>query len=460
MEKSDLPFGSEFSPSQIDLIRVLEMAEEHSGDWHALENSIRREYFDVHPTSEYNRRKLANNCKLGMIAYGVLHRDGILTDLGKKLLSLKKTPERMYAVFARHILLNLKGLIVVQTAQDMQARGETVDLRKLREWLQERGIHFPRGGKHPSIMRLWLEKAGIITSADWQVDINRLEEIIGVSGDKIDELSMLTIEQKAFLKTLANMRETGPYWSNEVEKLATTIYGAKFDEKNLPKTVLYPLERTGYISLKRGTKRIGRGAKPFQVRLTDRMNSELIAPLVDCLESQAHPDLRPLLRKPFPEILKELSSADRHVKGLALEALAFYLMRLIDLRYVATRLRGEVTGGAEVDLIFEGARLIFSRWQIQCKNTKAVSLDDVAKEVGLTFQLKSNVVMVVSTADISVGAYKYANQVRDIKPLQIVLFGRNDLKDIAEKPFLIGEKIVRQAPFALALNKYYEKAIA
>lgn len=453
MVKSDLPFGSEFSPSQIDLIGVLEMAEEHSGDWRALENSIRREYFDSHPTSEYNRRKLANNCKLGMIAYGVLERDGTLTSLGKILLSLKKSPEKMYHVFARHILLNLKGLIVVQTVQDMQARGERVDLLKLREWLQERGIHFPRGGKHPSIMRLWLEKAGIITSTDWQVDINRLEEIIGVSGDTIDELSMLTIEQKAFLKTLANMRETGPYWSNEVEKLATTIYGTKFDEKNLPKTVLYPLERAGYISLKRGTKRIGRGAKPFQVRLTDKMKSELIAPLVDCLENQAHPDLRPLLRKPLPEILKELSSADRHVKGLALESLAFYLMRLIDLRYVATRLRGEVTGGAEVDLIFEGARLIFSRWQIQCKNTKVVALDDVAKEVGLTFQLKSNVVMVVSTGKIGTEARKYAHQVMSTTNLNVILLDSNDLQKIAHNPTYIADALNREARRAMEIKK-------
>jgi site-specific DNA-methyltransferase (cytosine-N4-specific) len=194
MVKSDLPFGSEFSPSQIDLIRVLEMAEEHSGDWHALENSIRQEYFDSHPTSEYNRQKLANNCKLGMIAYGVLNRDGTLTDLGKGLLSLKNAPEKMYQAFARHILLNLKGLIVVQTVQDIQARGEKVDLRKLRQWLQERGIYFPRGGKHPSVIRLWLEKAGIATTADWQIDISCLEKVIGLAGDVIDKLSMLSIE--------------------------------------------------------------------------------------------------------------------------------------------------------------------------------------------------------------------------------------------------------------------------
>jgi site-specific DNA-methyltransferase (cytosine-N4-specific) len=453
MVKSDLPFGSEFSPSQIDLIRVLEMAEEHSGDWRALEEAIRVEYFDSHPTSEYNRRKLANNCKLGMVAYDLLQRNGTLTDFGKRLLSLKKTPEKMYQVFVRHILLNLKGLIVVQTIQDMQARGERVDLRKLREWLQERGVYFPRGGKHPSIMRLWLEKAGIVTSTNWQIDISRLEETIGVSEDIIGELSMLTVEQKAFLKTLANMGETGPYWSNEVEKLASTTYGVKFDEKNLPKTVLYPLEKAEYISLERGTKQIGRGAKPFQVKLTNKMKSELIAPLIECLQSQAHPDLRPMLRKPLTEILKELSSADRYVKGLALEALAFYLMRLIDLKHVATRLRGQVTGGAEVDLIFEGARLIFSRWQIQCKNTKVVSLDDVAKEVGLTFQLKSNVVMVVSTGNIGGEARKYAQQVMSTTNLNVILLDSNDLQRIADNPTYIANALNREARRAMEIKK-------
>jgi len=53
-----------------------------------------------------------------------------------------------------------------------------------------------------------------------------------------------------------------------------------------------------------------------------------------------------------------------------------------------------------VDLIFESARLVFSRWQIQCKNYKksgaAVRVDDVAKEVGLTHTLKSNAIIVVT----------------------------------------------------------------
>lgn len=69
----------------------------------------------------------------------------------------------LYKALAKHILLNLYGITLVQCIQDMQTSGETVTLVKLREWLEERGVHFPRGGKHPSMMRLWLEKADIFT---------------------------------------------------------------------------------------------------------------------------------------------------------------------------------------------------------------------------------------------------------------------------------------------------------
>ena len=72
--KSDLPFGSEFSPSQIDLRRALELAEQHGGDWRAFEAAVRSAWFESHSTSDYNRGKLANNTKLGMIAYGIIDR--------------------------------------------------------------------------------------------------------------------------------------------------------------------------------------------------------------------------------------------------------------------------------------------------------------------------------------------------------------------------------------------------
>ena len=72
MPRSDLPFGSEFSPAQIDLPTILELALQYAGDWRGFEDAIRRQYFDSHTsTTESNRRKLANNTRLSLMAYGL-----------------------------------------------------------------------------------------------------------------------------------------------------------------------------------------------------------------------------------------------------------------------------------------------------------------------------------------------------------------------------------------------------
>ena len=133
------------------------------------------------------------------------------------------------------------------------------------------------------------------------------------------------------------------------------------------------------------------------------------------------PKLIELLTKPIDDILLELDAEDRYQAGLALEALAFKLMRILGMDYIATRLRNiSATGGAEVDLIFHSSRLVYSRWQVQCKNTARVSLDDVAKEVGLTHFLKSNVIVMVSTGDIGGDARRFANKVMQESNLDLL----------------------------------------
>ena len=127
--------------------------------------------------------------------------------------------------------------------------GEHTDLVKLRLWLQERGIHFPRGDKHPSIMRLWLERAGIFEPGSCRVNEKRLVEILGTTIQEVDEIAKFSPAQKAFLKALANVGSPGLHISSDIEKLATATYGARFDEKNLPKTVLYLLKDAGYIEI-------------------------------------------------------------------------------------------------------------------------------------------------------------------------------------------------------------------
>lgn len=449
--RSALPFGSEFSPSQIDLSKVLEISSKHGGDFKAFEAEVRSIYFENYNTDDNNKRKLANNTKLGMIAYGLIDKDANLTKLGHQLYQIRAYKKKLYKEFARHILLNLHGITLIQCVLDIQTAGETVELIKLREWLEERGIHFPRGGKHVSIIRLWLEKAGIFLKG-WQVNETRLEEIMDASLEEVEMLAMFTPEQKAYLKALANTGKAGPFSSNNIENLATATYGVKFNEKNLPKQVLYPLEKAGLINLTRGTIKVGRGAKPFYVEITDKFNTDLINPLLEQLEKQTKSDLRPFLRKPSEEIVKELGSTDKHKKGLALEALAIKLMRLIDLDYVTTRLRGSATGGAEVDVIFESSRLVFSRWQVQCKNTKRVTIDDVAKEVGLNHLLKSNVIVVVTMGEIGAEARKYSNKIMTDSNLCIVMVDGKDIDSIIENPTSIVDVFNREAKQAMKLK--------
>lgn len=449
--KSDLPFGSEFSPSQIDLVRVLDLAERHGGDWHAFEDAVRAAWFEGHSTSDYNRGKLANNTKLGMIAYGIIDRDANLTDFGQELLALKADEGDLYRHLARHILVHLHGMTLVRCIQDMEAAGEVVSLNTLRDALAVRGVHYPSGGKHPSMMRLWLAKAGVFVGSRWQINPHRIEEILGIEPDEFKTLANFTPVQRAFLRALANTGTTAPQPANEIARLATATYGQKFPEKSLPKLVLHDLEAAGFITAEKTTA--GRGAKPFLVTPTAKLIAEVVEPFLEQIKNQNDPKLVALLRKPLTAILAELDHKDRYVAGLALEALAFKVMRLLDMTYVATRLRANQTGGAEVDLIFESTRLVFSRWQIQCKNTGRVSLDDVAKEIGLTHFLKSNAIVIATTGDIGSEARRYANKIMSDSNLAIVMLDGRDLREICNRPATVVRAFQREARHAMNLKK-------
>lgn len=448
MKKSDLPFGSEFSPSQVSLARVLELAHQHGGDRHAFEKAIEAEFF----TGSNDPAGMAENNRLAMAAYGIIEReDAQLTDFGEDLLAIKGDEPKLYDALAKHILLNLNGMTMVRCIQDMVASGETINLTTLREGMAERGVHFPRGGKHPSMMRLWLAKAGVIVGNRWQVDPHRVEQVLGINPDEFEVLASFTPEQRAFVRALANVGSTDPQPANEIARLASATYGIKFPEKSLPKLVLNALVDAGYITADKTTT--GRGAKPFQVTATPKLVADVVEPLLEQLKGQTDPKLLTLLRTPLASILEEMQDTDRYVAGLALEALAFKIMRLLDMTYVATRLRANQTGGAEVDLVFESARLVFSRWQIQCKNTARVSLDDVAKEVGLTRFLKSNVIVIVTTGDVGGEARRYANKIMADENLAIVMLDGNDLSAISESPSDIVRAFQREAQHAMNLKK-------
>jgi len=66
MPKSDLPFGSEFSPNQIDLPVVLDLIDQCGGDKEGFEAVLKETFFRANKTSERNKQKLAMNLRLSV----------------------------------------------------------------------------------------------------------------------------------------------------------------------------------------------------------------------------------------------------------------------------------------------------------------------------------------------------------------------------------------------------------
>ncbi|MBC8492345.1 MAG: restriction endonuclease [Chloroflexi bacterium] len=401
-----------------------------------------------------------------MRAYGLLDEDGATpTALAGELLAIANTPDALYEQFARHILVNLRGIPLVETLEIMQTAGERITLHTLRKHLEQRGLHVPRGAVHLSSMRLWLAQAGIFDASVkggprlYEVNQLRLKEILGIGLDVIDELTQLNAAQRAFLRALTRIAEPDPFVANKVADLASMLYAVEYNHKELPKSVLFPLRDLGYIRVTKTTA--GRGAKPYEVSRTPKFRQEISGPILAAAAEKAGLVPKEVFERPLSQILADLKSPKKHVKGKSLELLAIYLTRLIDLDFKGWRTRSADTGGAEVDVIVEGARLIFSRWQIQAKNTKTVRLGDVAKEVGLSLTfIYSNVVMIVTTGDFTEDAYSYARHVMKTCNLNVILLNGAELKRISQDPTSIVAVLNSKAEQAMKVKERTDYFVA
>ncbi len=446
MAENRLPIGSEFSPSTIDLAKVLQLAAAHAGQPTNLESAFHQTYF------QGKDRRMSNNLKNSMISYGIIDELGNLTTVGQNLLSKVKNLPDMYADLATHILQNLNGITLVDTVLRMQDAGEKTSLENIREWLIERGLIVPEGKKDISMMKLWLQEAGAIRPGrrDWRIDEILYAKLAGLSTTDIDVLMAMPRDQRYFLKALVNTVDPAPYLASSIREAAQRIYGIQLPQKRFKEAVLDPLEKDGHITIRsRGT-----GKSP-EITPTSKLVKNVIEPILDQLNKLIRPELQHIIRMPLSTIVANTNNTalSNHDRGLALEALAIRLMRLVDLTYMDTRVREMDSAGGEVDAIFESDRLVFSRWQVQCKNTGSVNLRHVAQEVGLTPVYQSNVVTVVTTGTISADARGYAADIMKRTHLAIVLIDGEDLNQIIADPPSIIDVLDREARKAMRIKQ-------
>ena len=440
MNTNELPFGTQFSPEQINLRRLLELAQEYTGRTNKeFVEQIAQEFFAQKASPE----KLAGNTSISLKSYGIVAgRNTIeITEVGRNLLSITDD-DQLRKAFAKHILLNLNGLVFVETLRRMYLNGDSLTNANINIALIHQGFQLQQTSNNVQMMKLWLGQAGIILG-DWKINEAALKELLGIASNEIALFKELSPEQYYFLLALCNAASNVPLVATDVRNLATASYNIDFDEKAFASKVIKPLQDKGLITAQKTTG--GRGAKPYMVELTEKTKREVVEPLLMQFKDQVGNALADAYCKTFSDLRNEIDSEDAYVKGLALEAFAIKVMKIIGLDFIRTRYRDIQIGGAEVDVLFDSTRLLYSRWQVQCKNTSTVTIDMVAKEVGLSHMLKSNAIVMMTTGHLTSEAKKYARRIMEDMNLCILMLEKEDIDCIISNPTSIVDIFNRQS---------------
>ncbi len=438
-------YGDQFTPDKINFVDLLAMCMTEQMDRHALQAAIRAAYFEGHGQDPAQRgensTKMAMNCLLSLNAYGLIALEDTgraykVTALTHELLALQTDPQDVYRHFAIHILTQREGLLLCRLIENIRARGEQVTLEYLGEELNELGIKIPPNSTYISTMKSWLVLVGAMRPNGYHVNWEVVYDLLRVDADVIDDLYALLPEQKFFLLSLVSLGVTQYTPSNKIARHTRSVYKVRLTTKNLVKDILEPLEAIGLIDTQKRTT--GRGAKPHDVRLSDKGRTEILKPIIENLAHISELTTTEV-DQPFEDVVVQLDADDRHVKGKALEIFAVWIIRLLGLRFTEWRMKSyQSTGGGEVDVMAASDKIVYNRWQIQCKNMKSpVHIDVVAKEVGMTFMTKADVVMVITTSSFTSAAVNYANLVSDNSRYYVILLEREDIERIVADRTLI-----------------------
>lgn len=449
MEPNKLPFGTQFSPNIINLKDLLQMASDYTG--HPISDLVQEIAKKYWPTSAESK-KMAGNCKIALTNYELVTEDTIqLTEFGQKLLAIEEDDE-LYKEFAKHILLHLNGLVLIETLRRMALNGDPLKNESINKALIAQGFQLKQTSNNAQVMKLWLEKAGILH--EWTINEDALDDLLNMRSNEIALFKELSKEQYFFLLALHNAAPADKISAIAVRQLATASYGIDYDEKSFANRVINPLQAKDLIVAEKTTG--GRGAKPHMVCLSEKGKREVVEPLLQQFRDQVGNALADAYCKTFTELHSEIHSSDTYKKGLALEAFAIKVMKIIGLDFLKTRYRDIQVGGAEVDVLFDSTRLLYTRWQVQCKNTATVTIDQVAKEVGLSHMLKSNAIVMMTTGHLTADAKTYAHRIMEDLNLCILMLEKEDIEEIITEPTRIVDIFNRQARFAKKIKPLHE----
>jgi hypothetical protein len=457
-----LPWTGEFSPGQLGdraLEETLGIVADNEGDRAAIVEAIRQRWFAEAAQSRGDseerlkqQRTRSGNVLNGMQRYGLVDTGYRLTDLGREL-HAEPDEQLRSERFVTHLLKHRQGLELLDVVRDLQQRGVAMTNETLRGELRRRGYAVTTNSGDAGKLRQWLTTAGVV-GKDWIIDEARLAALTGTSLAVITEWQALTRVQRAFLGTLRRLSETRgttPIPSPELLDFVREEHGPIFVEGQVRK-VYERLASDGWI--KHTVRTGGRGGKGGHIAATPKLIDVDFELLVGFRPGELPADLRAALTTPLDVIYTDLQSSNTYKKGIALELLAVNMASDLGLSPLRLRVRGVTTGGAEVDLVAEGAHLQFSRWLFQCKNTRTVDVGVLAKEIGMATLLQAHVIVIATTGTVSKTVDVYADRVSATTPFQVVLIQGTDLlKYRAGGAVALREQFRAQAQSAMRVKR-------
>ncbi len=162
-----------------------------------------------------------------------------------------------------------------------------------------------------------------------------------------------------------------------------------------------------------------------------KFHQEIPEPILATAAEKAGLIPKEIFELPLAQILTELESSNKHVRGRALELLAIHFTRLIDLDFKGWLLRSADSNGIEVGIVANDRQVPFNRWQIQCRNARQTDMGEIATAVGRSVSFRPNVLLSVTTGRFMQQARYYATRAMQLTNFQILLIDAQDLMAIA-----------------------------
>lgn len=444
-----IPYTQQFTPESTPLHKLLGIVRQHQGERKDLVKAISSAFFGDSSAPE----KMAKNTMIALKYHGIIDDGCNPTKIGADLLNAPNTAKAV-ELLAKNILLNLNGMQLVETLREMAQGGADCTLVSVTDELKLRGFEASDNSSDLSGVLNWLREAGVLI--DYKVNEQRYGELLGAAPKVIDALKELSEPQILFLRALLALGTTDWIEHNVVVRHAESLYAGEvsYNWKDIDRTVLQPLVKTGLIEFRKGKKSssISRGGNPAEVKTTDKFEKEVAEPiLAPMYKSAGFRDLRKIRSIQWSKLVANIKQRhDENLRGESLEMLAIRICQLLDLEFMGYRETDEeLVGGGEVDGFMHTARLVYSRWQIQCKASDKISFEAIAKEVGVAEITLANIILIVSTGTITSGAATYRERIINKTPLNIVVIDGAALDAIVKNPSVITSILKAQARDAL-----------